>query len=205
MAWTAAIYMAGESFKTNGGRDWRWWWPDWKGTSTGGSGPFNPNAADFYLKGSASAIVQLLGLDCYYAGWTFGESPSTYDVNWWEAMMARMSVLFNLGGAYPVAVGEAGYRAAQTGHFTSGSGSTGLGWVTGVLSDSLTQTCADNMLVTMKKWDVVGWDYWNNAGAVTNYKDNRLEFADPNRIRLNAIAAWMDDPAYHSVPVPFVS
>lgn len=199
VAFCATLYMAGWTWNPASGRDWRWWWPDWRGTSTNSGGhagtAADPNPVDFYPKGDANAVVDILGLDVYhYDVFAYGVNISKYDVNWFTNEMASFSsrVTQASGASYPICIGETGWYVKQTGAYTTGSLKTGAGWVSGTLYEADTQTMLDTILPAMIANDVVGVSYWNQCIIVGGYYDTRLLFSDPNRLRDKAIAEILD-------------
>ena len=62
----ADYFMTSWTF-AGSGRDWRNWYPDWKGTTAAGSSKDSPNVADFYA--GADSVVDVIGYDIY---------------NWWK-------------------------------------------------------------------------------------------------------------------------
>lgn len=206
-AFVAVLYMAGWTLNPSSGRDWRWWWPDWKGTSTGGSSATNPNPADFYPRGSTDAVVDILGLDSYqYDTWYPGQALSKWAGTWegdtlatWRSLITQAS-----GTAYPICIGETGYYCKATGTFTSGSGKSGVGWTPSTFYDSDTQAMLNALLPAYLANDVVGVSLWNQYvpppnGAIGDYRDTRLSYADPNELRWKALANMCDSATWPPV------
>lgn len=164
-AYVSDYYMTNWSFTPASGRDWRWWYPDWKGTTAAGSSKDAPNIADFYT--GASSVVDVIGFDVY---------------NWWEPPQAAtewksfqahadwgVSRTKLLGKPY--CVGEYGTMAFQS---------------NGVFDATRTKGWLTDAYDYMLKNDFVCAMYWNNDHGEDGW-DPRMEMQDPQKLRFAAM------------------
>jgi hypothetical protein len=157
------------SWTFNGsGRDWRWWYPDWKGTTRAGSSEANPDASDFYA--GADSVVDVIGYDIYNwwepgktaSHWTSFQSQADY-------ALSRHRVL-----GKPKCVGEMGTMAYE---------------VNGVIDEAKTRAYFNDAYAYMLANDFVCAQYWDNH--FTSTWDARLETHDPKGIRMDAFSALL--------------
>lgn len=166
MFWTTG-YMCPYTFGDAGGtRDWRAWYPDWKGTTAAGSSKNNPNPVDFYLPNDPNAIVDGIGLDVY-SWWNEGDSLSNWDefVTLFDWAGSRMDFL-----GLPYNIMEHGVLAYHTG--TEG--------VDAVYDVPRTLTYLSGMYDTMIARNIVAMQVYNYALVNQAF---RLEIQDPQQIR----------------------
>lgn len=183
-----------------GTRDWRWYYADWKGTSTGGSTAAAPNAADFYLTGTDS-VVDIQGVDVYswwtaamYAGQesagaaaTAGEALSNYESfqSLWQSIQDRNDFL-----GKPYCIAEYGIEAYHTGTYIP-PGVTNVATVNGTLSapgdavfagtnDQITKDNLAGMFAILGTRNIVGLEVYN---YMLSHNPWRLEYGDPNGAR----------------------
>ena len=114
-----------------GGRDWRAWYPDWKGTSTGGATsqrPFpNGSTADFYTGTTKTgalteSVVDIVGHDIYYWDWEWKATTAIDNANrfltvaatagWGADHQAALNLGIHTHLGKPWAIGEIGTQAA---------------------------------------------------------------------------------------------
>jgi acyl dehydratase len=167
MFWTTA-YMCPFTFGDRGGtRDWRWWYPDWKGTTAPGSSKNNPNPADFYMPGDSNAVVDGIGLDIY-SWWEEGSPLSSFESFETLFMWAhnRMSFL-----GLPYNVMEHGVCAYHTGTESGG---------TAVYDPNLTLDYLSAMSTVITAHNIVALQVYNYALVNQQF---RLEIGDPNKYR----------------------
>ncbi len=186
VAHVATAYMNTWSFGSASGRDWRFWHPDYKGTTFGTKDA--PDIRDFYT--GADSVVDILGLDTYMTGWKFGSALTKYDLNWFDNAMKVAIAHVGLLNHKAYAIPEFGFRVKQTGTFTSGTS----GWVTGTTYDADTRTQMKNLYASAIANKVVALEYWNSTLEEAGDGDNRLRFGDPNEVRFDEMAKWIDDP-----------
>lgn len=163
--YVADYFMTDWSFVAASGRDWRWWYPDWKGTTAAGSSKDAPNPADFYS--GSSSVVDVIGLDVYNF-WEIGMAESR-----WRSFQSHADqALSRMRGLQkPYAVGEWGSMAYQ---------------VNGVVDAARTRAWFIDAYDYMVSRNFVGAMYWNNDFDVSAW-DCRLEFHDPGKVRLQAM------------------
>jgi hypothetical protein len=160
-------YMTDWSFVAASGRDWRWWYPDWKGTTQAGSSKDAPNAADFYS--GADSVVDVIGFDIYN-WWTPADGTSG-----WKSFQAHADTALtrmNLLGK-PYCVGELGTMAYQA---------------NGVFDASKTKAWITDAYQYMLQKNFVCAMYWNNDNDAGDGWDPRLENNDPQKLRFAAMA-----------------
>lgn len=210
IAHVAAFYMNDNTFSSSSGRLWWNWWPDWKGTNTGNRAWNNPNPVDFYPKGDANAVVDILGLDTYstYTGrFVFGSNLSQYTPTLMgDPLIAASNAIAQASGAaYPITIGELGFVVKQSGTFSNGlTGANGRGWTPSTYYEADTSTMLAHLKQTIADKDVVGFSYWNqtiNTGGW--WKDVRLLEFDPNYIRDKWMADMSSDAKHVHPPTPF--
>ena len=61
------------------------------------------------------------------------------------------------------------------------------------LSEADTRSMMRNMYDSAIARGVVGIEYWNNATTPTGYRDDRLDFCDPNGVRYDEMKRWILD------------
>lgn len=181
--WTTG-YMCPWTFGDRGGtRDWRWWYPDWKGTTAAGSSKDAPNRADFYLRGALESVVEGIGLDVY-SWWDEGEA--TTGTKAYEPFSKLFGWAYDrtafLGQAY--AIMEHGVQALHTGTVAAGDA---------VFMDDATLAYLSAMFDTMQAKNVVACMVYNYALVQNHW---RLELADPNRARYQGYGLGMARPAH---------
>lgn len=164
-------YMTNWSFNALSGRDWRWWYPDWKGTTTAGSSKDAPNAADFYS--GADSVVDVIGFDVY--NWWAPDGSGAWTTFKYQADFgtSRTKIL-----GKPYCVGEMGTMAYASGG-TYDAAKT-KGWLTEAYGYML-----ENGFVCAM--------YWNNDHTQDAW-DPRLERNDPQKLRIGALADIMGRP-----------
>jgi hypothetical protein len=162
-------YMTDWSFSAASGRDWRWWYPDWKGTTAAGSSKDSPNIADFYT--GSSSVVDVIGFDIYNF-WEIGQSVTKWRTFQSHAdnALARVNLL-----GKPYAVGEWGTMAYQ---------------VNGVVDVAKSHAWIVDAYDYMISHNFVGAMYWNNDFSSTTW-DCRLEDFDPGKVRFQAMSEVM--------------
>ena len=167
--YVADYFMTNWTFTPASKRDWRSWYPDWKGTTQPGSSKDAPNIADFYT--GADAVVDVIGLDVY--NWW---NP-TKAADKWESFqqhsdwaVSRTKLL-----GKPYCVGEYGTMA-----FRSGS----------TYDATRTRGWFYDAYAYMLKNDFVCAMYWNNDHEEDAW-DPRLETNDPQKLRFGALAEVM--------------
>jgi hypothetical protein len=200
-----APYDYGRAF---GPTDWNLWYPDWKGTYTGGSTAASPNPADYYLHGDPNSVVDIIGLDVYnfwnaerykeedpanYANGSSAESLSTYVTfeNMWNTIAGMNDFL-----GKPYCLGEYGVEAYHTGCYVP----PGAGTVTkynsstpnlnppgdavfGTTNNNRTRSNIEDMGLGLADWNIVAVEVYNYR---LTHDPWRLEYADPDQIRYSA-------------------
>lgn len=168
--WTTG-YMCPYTFGDRGGsRDWRVWYPDWKGTTAAGSSKDNPNPVDFYTAGNPQSIVDGIGLDIY-SWWKEGD-PTTGALAY-----ESFDKLFSWAGdrmgflQKPYSIMEHGVRALHTGKASDG---------TAVYDTPRTLDYLSQMYSTMSANNIVAMQVYNYA--LTD-QSLLLEVDDPQRLR----------------------
>jgi hypothetical protein len=171
--WVVDYYMTNWSFVAASGRDWRWWYPDWKGTTQAGSSKDAPSALDFYT--GSESVADVIGLDVY--NWW----DPTKGTSGWQSFQthadwatSRMDFL-----GKPYCVGELGTMAYQVG---------------GVFDATRTKAWFSDAYQYMTTKNFVCAMYWNNDHSVDAW-DPRLELNDPQKLRFGALADIMGRPA----------
>ncbi|MBL8121552.1 hypothetical protein JNM87_02275 [Candidatus Saccharibacteria bacterium] len=174
MFWTTG-YMCPYTFGDAGGaRDWRAWYPDWKGTTQAGSSKNNPDPVDFYLPGDPNAVVDGIGLDVY-SWWNEGESMTSWDdfetlFDWAASRMDFLGLPYNIM--------EHGVQAYHTG--TEG--------VDAVYVPATTLDYISGMYDTMTARNIVAMQVFNYAIVDQAW---RLEIQDPQQIRYEGYGTGM--------------
>jgi PKD repeat protein len=179
----ACTYMT-MTLRVQGGRDWRTWYPDWKGTSSNGATALNgfPNnsAADFYTGTTKTgaldeSVVDVVGHDIYYWSITGAGkewSPTTsvanadaFDVNNWltdhNHGMARK--IFQVLGK-PWAIGEIGTQAAG---YLDGNGTL----IQRTKDIEAMRSLGKNLGLAIGRGEIVGVCYFNSAEHAFGQKD----------------------------------
>jgi len=168
-AYVADYFMTDWTFQSASGRDWRWWYPDWKGTTAAGSSKDSPNIADFYT--GSSSLVNVIGFDIYNF-WEIGMAETK-----WRTFKSHADMALSRVGLLgkPYAVGEWGTMAYQ---------------VNGVVDAAKTRTWIIEAYDYMVAHDFVGAMYWNNDFDSSAW-DCRLETLDPGKVRFAAMGEVM--------------
>lgn len=160
-----------------GARDWRHYYPDWKGTTQSGSSKNNPNPADFYIYGvDSQAVVQGIGLDIYN-WWSEGAAKSSY-VSFWDLFRHAYSRTSFLGRPYNTM--EHGTLVYHTGSWSSG---TDAAWDNQLALDYLSA-----MYNNMIQYDIVACQVFNYAIVEQQF---RLEQGDPSKTRYQGYGLGM--------------
>lgn len=182
--WTTG-YMCPYTFGDAGGtRDWRAWYPDWKGTTAAGSSKNNPNPVDFYLPGDSQAVVDGIGLDIY-SWWDEGDSQADYQsfdtlFMWAHSRMGFLGLPYNIM--------EHGVQALHTGVESQG---------TAVYDVPATLNYLSAMYDIMIQKNIVAMQVYNYALVQNAW---RLEIEDPQRIRYQGYGVGLTRPNHVQYP-----
>jgi hypothetical protein len=187
VAHAATVFMTPYTFITPK-RDWRRWYPDWKGTTAKGSSKNKPNPVDFYS--GEESIVDINALDSYHR-YCPTEGQKTWVKNW---LAANIKYAHKVLGwtKKPYTIGEWGTIAKQT------VKKTARGYKTKKPNDQATAALFVQMLKDIQTYDVRGINYWNSHLASRKVlcgsaeQNNRLDELDPHKIRWKGLAKLMD-------------
>lgn len=187
------------SFGTTSGRDWRIWYPDWKGTTTTG-GKFAPNPVDYYLNGDPDSVVDVFGMDFYHQ-WEIQDSPIDPMTKWLDyngpgMWTARLQPYTQFLGK-PYAIGEWSTAAAQDGivfdpnadgtfTLTEYNAQVSAGTIT--FYPDQTDSWIDGFF-SLKDDAVVAYCYWDDSSTkgTTQVATNPLGICDPTETRFKRI------------------
>jgi hypothetical protein len=199
----AVNYQFPFTFGSASGRDWRIWYPDWKGTTAAGSTKFLPNPVDFYLDGDPNSVVEVIGLDFYhqfeiqdlpispmtkwndYTGptmWAQRLQPMTqflgkpYSIGEWSTAAAQDGIVFdpNADGTFTLTEYNAQVTAGTINYYAAQTDQ----WIDGYFSNK------DN--------GVIAFCYWDDSStkSTTEVATNPLGICDPAEQRFNRIGLW---------------
>lgn len=191
-AFFPVCYMTPFTFgDRSSGRDWRIYWPDWKGTTTPfangvASGKNNPNPVDFRIKGDDPlAVADGMGLDVYNWWDEEGKPKSVYETFWDLFRFCYERTEFM---GIPYAMGEFGVMVYHTGDWDTG---TAANW-----DKPLALAHIAEMFDACETYDIVGIAVFNYAITRPHW---RLELADPDQTRYQGYGTGMRR-ASHATP-----
>ncbi len=191
----ATLFQFPWSFGTSSGRDWRIWYPDWKGTTAAGSTKFAPDPSDFYVDGDPNSVVELFGIDWYHE-FEIQDNPADAITKWtnytapsmWTQRLQPMTEFLGK----PYAVGEWSTSAAQDGLSFSGATMTLTQYASQVTAGTitfyptLTNTWIDDYFA-QKDYGAgfVVFCYWDDSStkSTTQVATNPLGVCDPAKTR----------------------
>ena len=127
LTFPAIAYMT-YTLRGQGGRDWRYWYPDWKGTSTNGATASSPfpggSLADFYTATTRDgsiheSVVDIFAWDQYFWDSEWKADKTIANADLWPSKAASLGWLADHNAAYrfakvlgkPGAIGELGTQA----------------------------------------------------------------------------------------------
>jgi hypothetical protein len=187
------------SFGTTSGRDWRLFYPDWKGTTTTGD-RFNPNPVDFWLADDPNSVVEVFGIDFYHE-FEIQDNPPDPMTRWnnytgptmWAQRLKPMTQFLG----HPYGVGEWSTAAAQDGIVfdPNGDGTFTLteyaGEATIKYYPDQTDTWIDGYF-SNKDNGFVAFCYWDDSSTkgTTQVATNPLAICDPTDQRWKRIGVW---------------
>lgn len=162
----------------SGARDWRIYYPDWKGTTASGSSKNAPNPTDFYVKGSSTeAVVDALGIDVYNWWDTEGKTKDKF-VTFWDLFRHAYERTSFTG--LPYVQGEFGVMVYHTGSVDAG---TAGNW-----DYAMTRSHLSAMFDVMAQYDVIACEVFNYSITRPHW---RLELADPAQSRYEGYGRGM--------------